>query len=106
MKQSILNRFFVNLIVLAFICCGSKAHASNQFLKVDGQILNRMSIVAVGKIQKPCKGCICSYSNCDKWNFLVFPTTNPRVAIIITGTSKQDIQAKFDLVENWLIKNK
>ena len=82
------------------------AQASDQFLKVDGRIINRMSVVSVGKIQEPCKKCICGYSDCDKWNFIVYPTTNPRVGIVITGTSSEDIKAKYKLVEEWLIKGK
>lgn len=104
MKQNILNKFFIGLIMLIF-ACGS-VQASNQFLKVDGKILNRMSIVTVGKIEAPCKNCICGYSECDKWNFLVYPTTNPRVVISITGSSKADIEAKHKIVEDWLIKGK
>ena len=105
MKQNILNKFFIGLIMLIFIC-SSSVQASDQFLKVDGRILNRMSIVTVGKIEAPCKNCICGYSECDKWNFLVWPTTNPRVVISITGSSKADIEAKHKLVEDWLIKGK
>ena len=105
MKQNILNKFFIGLIMLIFICCSS-VQASDQFLKVDGKILNRMSIVCVGKIEEPCKGCICSYSDCDKWHFYVYPTTKSSVFIGISGTSKQDIQAKHKIVEDWLIKGK
>ena len=80
--------------------------ASDQFLKIDGRIINRMSVVSVGRIHEPCKHCICGYNDCDKWNFIVYPTTNPHVGIIITGTSSEDIKAKHKLVEDWLIKGK
>lgn len=104
MKQNILNKFFIGLIMLIFAC--DSVQASNQFLKINGKILNRMSIVCVGEIEEPCKNCICSYSDCDKWHFYVYPTTNPRIVIGINGTSKQDIQTKHKIVEDWLIKGK
>ena len=105
MKQNILNKFFIGLIMLIFIC-SSSVRASDQFLKIDGKILNRMSVVYVGKIIQPCNSCVCAYSDCDKWHFKVYPTTNFHVFIGINGTSKQDIQAKHTIVEDWLIKGK
>lgn len=94
------------LLACLTLLIGLKVCASGQFLKVDGQIINRMAIVSVGKVQKPCITCICSYSSCDKWHFLVFPTTNPRDGVTITGSSFNDIQAKHKRVEDWLILGK
>ena len=106
MKKSNFNKIFTGFIMLIFICC-NHAQASDQFLKVGGKILNRSSVVCVGEILKPCKNCIiCSYSDCDKWHFFVYPTTDPRNAIGINGTSQQDIQTKHKIVEDWLIKGK
>lgn len=105
MKQNILNRIFVGLIISIFICSSSVC-ASDQFLKIDGKILNRMSVVYVGEITEPCNSCICVYSDCDKWHFYVYPTTKFRDYISISGTNKQDIQTKHKIVQDWLIKGK
>ena len=90
------------LLTCLILLIGLSAYASGQFLKIDGQIINRMAIVSVGKVQKPCKACICSYSSCDKWHFHVYPTTNFENPIVIAGPDFKDIQTKHKTIENWL----
>ena len=94
------------LLTCIIFFTGLSAYASGQFLKVDGQIINRMSIVSVGKVEKPCVHCICSYLNCDKWHFCVYPTTNFSNPIVIAGSDFKDIQNKHKTIENWLILGK
>ena len=90
------------LLTCLILLIGLSAYASGQFLKIDGQIINRMAVVSVGKIGKPCRSCICSYSDCDKWHFHVYPTTNFSNPIVITGSDFKDIQTKHKIIENWL----
>lgn len=62
MKYLILIVFSLNLLM---------TYASDQFLAIDGQIINRMSIVTVGKIEQSD-----GFGN-NKYHFYIWPTTNP-----------------------------
>ena len=86
------------LLTCLILLIGLSAYASGQFLKIDGQIINRMAIVSVGKVEKPCAHC--------KWYFCVYPTTTFRNPIVITGSDFKDIQTKHKKIEDWLILGK